>query len=190
MDSRRRLAVILAAGLTAVTLGLAVLYGTRGPAVHDTPPAVLDKFVLAQERLPVPEIQFKDEVGTIKTLDAFRGQVVLLNLWATWCTPCIAELPDLAKAKEALEDDGVTVLPIDVMERLDAPKIREFLNEKNAGPLPVHIDEAYSVIRGLEANAMPLTVLIDKEGREIGRAAGAQPWDDPEVLAYLRFLAQ
>jgi thiol-disulfide isomerase/thioredoxin len=189
MNPRKRLAVILAAGLAALTLGLAVLYGTGTPAVHDAPPAVLDKFILAEQRMPAAEVEFFDAAGTSKTLEDFRGRVILLNLWATWCAPCIAELPDLAEAKEALAADAVMILPVDI-ERLEPEMVAEFLAEKGAGALPVYIDRTYSVMQGMEANAMPLTVLIDKEGNEIGRASGAQPWSHPDVISYLRFLAQ
>jgi thiol-disulfide isomerase/thioredoxin len=189
MDPRKRLALIVAGGLAALTLGLAVLYGTNAPAVHDTPPALLDKFVLTEGRAAVPDLEFVDRAGETKSLADFRGQVLLVNLWATWCTPCVAELPDLAEAQEALEGDAVAIIPID-MERLEADKIAQFLREKNAGSLPVYIDRTYAVMQGFEANALPLTVLIDKEGREIGRAAGAQAWNHPDVIAYLRFLAQ
>jgi thiol-disulfide isomerase/thioredoxin len=189
MNPRKRLVVILAGSLAVLTLGLAVLYGTRGTAVHDTPPPILDKFELTAERSAIPDMQFADGMGAMRSLSEFRGRVLLVNLWATWCAPCVAELPDLAEAHEALKDAAVAILPID-MERLEADKVAEFLEEKNAGALPVYIDRTYAVMRGMEANALPLTVLIDKEGNEIGRAQGAQAWNHPDVISYLRFLAQ
>jgi hypothetical protein len=78
---------------------------------------------------------------------------------------------------------------VDVLERLDADKVAEFLAMHGAGALPVYIDRAYSVQRGFVANELPLTVLIDDQGRIVARAAGAQEWDHPDAVAYLKAVA-
>ena len=187
MDPKKRLTAMLA-GLVGIAVVVAVLYGMNDGDVHATPPDVLDKFELAADRPMLPNLEFQDASGARKTLADFRGQVVLLNLWATWCTPCVAELPDLANAQEALKGTRVTVLPID-LEKHDLAKIAAFLKEKGAGTLPVYVDRTSAVMRDLEAFGLPLTVLIDAEGREIGRSFGAQPWDHPDTIAYLRHLA-
>ena len=188
MDSRTRLAGIIAAGLAVVTIAVGVLYGTNGQDVHASPPASWDKFQLAAARPPVPDIAFEDAAGASKSLADFKGRVVLLNLWATWCGPCVMELPDLAKAQMQLPQDKVTVVAVD-MEKLSADKIAAFLKEHNASALTVYADRPLAMMRAFEVFSFPTTILIDADGHEIGRAAGPQPWADAESIAYLRALA-
>lgn len=187
MGSRFRLFAVLGVTFAAiVTLGL--LYGNFGRTVHEAalPPAVLDKLKSVVESPLAPDANFVDKAGNEVKLADFKGRYVLINLWATWCGPCITELPSLERLNAALPQDRITVVPVDVLERLDAEKVSEFLAMHGAGALPVYIDRAYSVQRGFVANELPLTVLIDDKGRIVARAAGAQEWDSPDAIAYLK----
>ena len=190
MKPRTRLFATLAAGLVTVALG-AVLYGIIGRNVHATarPPAVLDKLKLTQGRPEAPDIGFVDAMGKPFNLADFHGRYVLVNLWATWCAPCINELPELARLQKELPQDRITVVPLDVLERLDAEKLGEFLMTHRADGLPVYIDRDRATQRGFIANELPLTVLIDAQGREVARAAGGQKWDDPASAAYLKAIS-
>jgi len=190
MNSRTRGIAILAAGLGAAAVA-AVLYGMMGANVHagDAPPAVLDKMKLTDGRPAAPAIAFKDAEGKDVKLADFHGRYMLVNLWATWCGPCINELPELAKLQKALPQDRVTVVPVDVLERLDAGKLGDFLKMHGADGLPVYIDTDRATQRGLIANELPLTVLIDADGHEVARAAGGQKWGDPAVVNYLKTIS-
>jgi len=190
MNSRTRAIAILAAGLGAAAIG-AVLYGMMGGNVHanGTPPAVLDKMKLSAGSPAAPPIAFKDAAGKELKLADFHGRYMLVNLWATWCGPCINELPELAKLQSQLPQDRVTVVPVDVLERLDAEKLGEFLKMHDAAGLPVFIDAERATQRGFVANELPLTVLIDADGHEVARAAGGQKWADPAVVAYLKTIS-
>lgn len=191
MDIRRfRLVAILGVAF-GVIVSLALLYGNVGRKVHDAeaPPAVLDKLKPVEASPAAPDAVFVDKAGKEVKLADFKGRYVLVNLWATWCGPCINELPALERLNAALPQDRITVVPVDVLERLDADKVAEFLAMHGAGALPVYIDRAYSVQRGFVANELPLTVLIDDQGRIVARAAGAQEWDHPDAVAYLKAVA-
>ena len=191
MDNPRiRLLAILGASFAAIVIA-GLLYVNNGRTVHATgePPAVLDKLKLVDGAPPAPDAAFVDAAGKQIRLADFRGRYVLVNLWATWCGPCITELPSLQRLNAALPQDRMTVLPVDVLERLDAEKIGAFLSMHGAGALPVYIDRDYSVQRGFVANELPLTVLIDSEGRVIAKAAGPQAWDNPEAIAYLKAIS-
>ena len=190
MKPRTRLFATLAAGLATV-VAAAVLYGISGRDVHATaaPPAVLDKLKLTQGRPAAPDIGFVDAMGKPFKLADFHGRFMLVNLWATWCAPCINELPELARLQKELPQDRITVVPVDVLERLDAEKLGEFLMMHGADGLPVYIDNDRATQRGFIANELPLTVLIDAEGREVARAAGGQKWDDPASAAYLKAIS-
>ncbi len=154
----------------------------------DAPPAALDRLKASDGRPLAPDVSFTDASGKTVKLDAFRGRVVVVNLWATWCGPCINELPALARLNAGLPQDKVTVVPID-LEKLDPSKVGDFLKAHGAGSLPTYSDSNFSVLSGFVANALPLTILIGKDGRELARADGPQKWDDPAVAAYLEKIA-
>ena len=188
MKPRTRIFFALMAGFAAIIA--AVLYGMNGFAVHGTakPPAVLDKLKLVENKPADAKVSFVDASGRSLKLSDFRGRYLLVNLWATWCGPCINELPELAKLNAELPQDRATVVPID-LEKLDAAKVGDFLGMHNAGALPIYIDREFSAMKGFGANELPLTILIDAEGREVARAAGAQKWDDPASVAYFKALS-
>ena len=184
---RSRLYAILGLGCAAIAIA-AVLYVNKGSTVHagGEPPAVLDKLKLVRGSLPAPDVAFVDADGKPVKLADFRGRYVLVNLWATWCGPCITELPELAKLNAELPQDRVTVVPIDMLEKVEAEKLRIFLGMHDAAGLPIYIDRELSVQRGFVANELPLTALIDAEGHLLAKAAGPQMWDDPASVAYLK----
>ena len=185
----RSLAILAACCAAIVTAG--VLYGINRGAVHAgaTPPAVLDKLKLVAGSPQAPDVGFSDAAGKALKLADFRGRYVLINLWATWCGPCITELPGLARLNAELPQDRVTVLPIDMLEKLDAMKLGDFLAMHDAGTLPVYIDRELSVQRGFVANELPLSLLIDADGHIVAKAAGPQKWDDPTSVAYLKTIS-
>jgi thiol-disulfide isomerase/thioredoxin len=187
---RSRLYAILGFGCGAIVIA-AVLYVNNGRTVHAgaEPPGVLDKLKLVGARLDAPDAAFIDAAGRTVNLADFRGRYVLLNLWATWCGPCITELPELAKLNAELPQDRMTVVPIDMLEKVDAEKLSAFLAMHDAGGLPVYMDREFSVQRGFVANELPLTVLIDAGGRIVAKAAGAQKWADPSAVAYFKAIS-
>jgi thiol-disulfide isomerase/thioredoxin len=179
----------LSAGLAAVLVAL-VLYGIPGFAVHEgpNPPQVLDRLKPVDGAPAAPDVSFTDIEGKTVALKDLKGRILVVNLWATWCGPCITELPALARLNAALPQDRITVVPID-LEKQDQAKIADFLKSHGAGALPTYVDANFSVLTGFVANALPLTVVIDRTGREIARADGPQKWDDPAVADYLKALA-
>src|SRR6266700_6411975 len=190
MKPRTRSFMTLAGGLATVALA-AVLYGIIGRDVHATasPPPVLDKLKLTAGRPAAPDIGFVDAMGKPFKLADFHGRYMLVNLWATWCAPCINELPELARLQKELPQGRITVVPVDVLERLDAERLADFQKTHGADGLPVYIDHGGATQRGFSANELPLTVLIDADGHEVARAAGGQKWDDPASAAYLKAIS-
>jgi thiol-disulfide isomerase/thioredoxin len=183
MTFHTRHIVILAASIAAVGIP-AVLYEMRTRDVHasSAPPAVLDKLKPTAGTPQAAAVSFVDATGKSLTLNDFRGRYVLLNVWATWCGPCINELPSLVRLQAALPQDRITVLPA----RHDVQKVEEFLQRTGIQGLPIYIDREFTTVRAFSANELPLTVLIDAEGREVARAAGEQKWDHPDAIAYLK----
>lgn len=189
MTFRTRLYLILAAVIAAIGIP-AVLYEMRQSDVHvsTAPPAVLDKLQLTEGAPEAAPVGFFDADGKELSLNDFRGRHVLVNVWATWCGPCINEIPSLIRLQAALPQDRITVLPLD-LERHDTAKAREFLERHGFQDFPLYIDRNFTAVRAFGANELPLTVLIDAEGREIARAAGEQKWDHPDVVNYLKAIS-
>jgi thiol-disulfide isomerase/thioredoxin len=186
MALRTRLVLIAVAAIAAVGLPW-LLYENRARDVNASasPPAILDKMQVTEGTPEAPAVTFYDAEGKALSLNDFRGRYVLVNLWATWCGPCINELPSLVRLQAELPQDRITVLPLD-LERHDAGKVAEFLERTKIEGLPIYIDRDFSAMRGFAANELPLTILIDAEGKEIARAAGEQKWDHVDSVAYLK----
>jgi thiol-disulfide isomerase/thioredoxin len=174
-------AAVLAAGAIA-----AFLYVSRTDVHASTPPAALTELKSEAPRA-VPDVAFNDASGIRHTLSAFRGRYVLLNLWATWCAPCVKELPALAKLQRAVPPGALTVLPVNV-GRGSAGETAAFLKQHHAESLPVYLDTDSAFIRAFGAFGLPLSILIDPKGHEIARAVGPAGWDAPGAIAYFKAL--
>jgi thiol-disulfide isomerase/thioredoxin len=136
---------------------------------------------------PVPELSFLDEGGNEVTLADFAGDVVVLNLWATWCAPCRREMPSLDRLQAALGEDGLTVIALS-LDRGDVAKVRAFFEELEIANLAIYRDPQAQAGRELGAPGLPTTIVIDRAGREVGRLLGPAEWDSEEALALLRDL--
>jgi thiol-disulfide isomerase/thioredoxin len=134
----------------------------------------------------VPPVSFVDAQGTRHTLAEFHGRYVLLNLWATWCGPCVRELPALAHLQGALGPQRLAVVPVSVGHDSAADTVK-FLKAQKAD-LPAYLDTGSVFLHAFGATGLPLTLLVDPKGREIARASGAVRWDAPDSIAHFRTL--
>ena len=182
---------IVIAAVIAVLAAAVVLYEMRGGAVQQMagPPASLAPYAVAKAPAPVPQVAIDDVKGARLALSTFKGKYILLNLWATWCAPCVRELPALAKLKSSVGSDQFDVVAVDV-GRGTAADARTFLDAHGAKSLDTYVDSNLALLRAFGAFGLPLTVLIDRQGREIGRAVGPAAWDSPEAIAYFSDLAK
>ncbi len=147
----------LAAGLVLIALSLLGFWWLD----RQTPgePAALNS--RPQVGQPAPDFALRDLAGNAERLSALRGQVVLVNLWATWCPPCRAEMPDLAALYLAHKDEGFVILGVDDQESKET--VSEFLG---GTPLPytVLLDPDSRVSRAYGVDYLPMSVLIDRRG--------------------------
>jgi thiol-disulfide isomerase/thioredoxin len=133
----------------------------------------------------MPELRFNDAAGRAHTLADFRGKVVLLNIWATWCEPCREEMPALDRLEAKLGGDRFHVVALSVDQQ--GPAIaRKFYEQVGITALPVYIDPTAKAAFTVDAAGLPASLLIDRQGREIGRHLGAVKWDEPQVVERLR----
>jgi len=145
----------------------------------------LDKLVVHSAPREVPQFSFIDGEGETRTLADWRGKLVLVNIWATWCAPCKEEMPALDRLEAELGGVDFAVLPISV-DRGGLKKPRSFLEEIGADNLPLLLDETARLNFKLEVMGLPATLIIDEQGREIARMIGPAEWDSPEAIAQLR----
>ena len=133
----------------------------------------------------LPPFFFVSGSGEHTTLRQFRGRVVLLNVWATWCPTCRRELPTLDRLQRKLggRDFEIVALSID---RDGAEAIAPFFREIGIKNLLIYFERRGTILGKYVIVGLPTTLVIDREGREIGRATGAADWDTPEVAAVLR----
>ena len=124
---------------------------------------------------PVPTTEFTDPQGGTQSLADYKGKVVLLNFWATWCAPCREEMPSLDALQAELGGDDFQVVAI-AAGHTPAPAIEKFLTEARITNLPVLLDPRQALARGMGVMGMPVTVLIDREGNEIARLIGGADW--------------
>jgi thiol-disulfide isomerase/thioredoxin len=160
--------------LTALVL--AVLATANARAAEPT------AMTLHEEPQPLADLFFADESGEPRSLEDWRGKVVLLNVWATWCAPCRAEMPTLDGLQQRLGGEGFEVVALSV-DRAGAGAVRKFFDEIGVR-LPVSIDQDGAAIRAWELFGLPATLLIDPDGNELARIAGPAAWDTPEMVSF------
>ena len=136
---------------------------------------------------PSPDFRFTTADGTVRTLADYAGQGVVLNLWATWCVPCVAEMPALDALARLVAGDRVAVLALS-SDRGGAAPVERFYREKGIRTLPILLDPRGDAARALSARGIPTTLLIDRAGKERGRLEGAADWASADSAGVIRQL--
>lgn len=141
---------------------------------------------LAPARAPrdLAAVAFDDADGHKTTIGSFAGKTVLLNLWATWCVPCRAEMPALDRLQAQLGSKSFGVIPVDV-DQLRLEKARNFFKDNGVTSLPYYSDTSADILRALGSEGLPTTVLIGVDGCEIATLAGPAQWDSPDAKALI-----
>jgi thiol-disulfide isomerase/thioredoxin len=141
-------------------------------------------FLVKADRPALPDLVVKDSTGSEVSLSKWQGRVVLLNLWATWCSPCRKEMPTLNDVQKQLGSKDFEVLALSVDRKgLDASAA--FLKETGADALGLYVDETSKSLESLQAFGLPATLLVDRRGREIGRLLGPAEWNSAEAVALM-----
>jgi thiol-disulfide isomerase/thioredoxin len=148
------------------------------------PPASANSLQLSVFDKPrdLPEIRFADDQRHDLTLADFRGRVVLLNVWATWCVPCRKEMPALDRLQARLGGKDFLVIPLSI-DREGVAAVKRFYQELGLEKLGIYVDPSSKGSRALAIPGVPTTLLIDRQGREVARKMGAAEWDGPEMVA-------
>jgi thiol-disulfide isomerase/thioredoxin len=145
----------------------------------------LAELVTTRDPPAQPLNRFTNAAGTELSLADFRGKVTLVNLWATWCAPCIEEMPTLAALQESYSKDRFTVVAISVDRKDMADRAQKDLKKLAGDTLAFYNDPSSAIAYEMKARGMPTTVLYARDGREIARYAGAANWSSPEARALI-----
>lgn len=178
----------------SLTLYMALMLGANAAMAADL--ATLEglregdmkKLVLHSDPQPVPQTAFQlaDGAGT-GTLADYRGKYVLLNFWATWCAPCRKEMPMLAALQQ--EFGGADFAVVTIATGRNSPAgIKKFFDEIGVTDLPRHQDPRQALARDMGVLGLPVTVIVDPEGREIGRLMGDADWGSDSAKAIISAL--
>ncbi len=132
----------------------------------------------------VPDTVFLDGDGGEKRLSDYRGRGVVLNFWATWCAPCVREMPELAHLKRRLTAQGVDVLTVSE-DRKGAPLVREFYKINKLEGLDVLVDQKGALLRSFGVRGLPSTIFINQKGDEVGRVLGIAKWDTDAAAEFI-----
>ncbi len=133
----------------------------------------------------LPDVIFADGEGKRKSLADFRGKTILLNLWATWCAPCKAEMPSLDRLQRQLGSDKFEVVAL-ALDRRGRAAAKDFLETIKVAHLKLYVDRTAKMGTALKVVGMPTTILIDPEGLEVGRLVGPAEWDSPAAIARIK----
>jgi thiol-disulfide isomerase/thioredoxin len=151
--------------------------------VHKFSPSKLPVAMLDLHDVPRPlaEFEFQDEAGQKYTLGQFHGTFVLVNIWATWCPPCKEEMPSLNSLASRFSAKDLKIIPISV-DVSGVLTVRHFYTEYGLDKLSIYIDPSTNVMHALAVVGIPTTVLINRDGLEIGRRVGPAQWDSPAII--------
>lgn len=145
-------------------------------------------FVLLKERTPAPDTPFMDENGNVRHMSDFGGKVILVNFWASWCPPCLHEMPSLDRLQADMGSDDFQVVAINQdikgLEKAK-PTLREKLDLHNLG---LYLDSQLKFGISFNLQGLPSTFAIDKKGRVVGAYTGPAEWDSPAAKTLLQYL--
>ena len=193
---RPRLGLILPViALAVIIIALVAVASRRGqdaPAPQQAAaPAEVPKladFTWHQQPEPAPATPFLDADGATHTLADFAGKTLVVNLWATWCAPCVKEMPTLDALQAQLGGDKFQVLAIS-QDREGATVAKPFIDKNGWQHLALYTEPQGHFARDAKLNGLPTSIVIDATGHEIGRVEGEVNWTSPEVEKKLREVA-
>ena len=176
----------LRTGLIGFCLGIALALPAAAEPPADLASGAMANFTILPEPKPGPEVSFINGDGEELSLADFRGKVLLVNLWATWCGPCRREMPDLDALQAEFGGDNFEVVAISA-DRQGPSVIGPFYDEVGVKNLAHYNDKTMKTHRAMRSLGLPTTIIYDAEGREVGRLIGPAHWAAPEAFRLVRY---
>jgi thiol-disulfide isomerase/thioredoxin len=157
--------------------------GWGGPRAAEPEPEPTGRLDRSKAGTAAPESFFEDPDGAAVTLAEFRGKPLLVNFWATWCAPCIAEMPTLDAL--AARDPAIQVLTIS-QDMEGRPKVEAFFKERGFTTIEPYLDAKTAMMAELKIDSLPTTILYDVRGREVWRVTGIEDWQSAHAAALIK----
>jgi len=183
VNRRSRIYTVCALSFVLNLVILLVFFGHTVPRAYAGTGFAFDA---PRERLVAPEFRLPDLKGTVIKLENYQGEVVLLHFWATFCTPCLEELPALESLWRRYRERGLVILGI-AADRGSADPVRKFARAAGV-TFPVLLDPEGVVRNHYEVVGLPMSYLIGRDGRFSGRILGNRDWQDPLAFDYIESL--
>jgi thiol-disulfide isomerase/thioredoxin len=180
MMIHRRYALAAAGGTLAASVW------PRKPRAETLPP-LAEGLEMVKPPADLPDGVFVTPDGTPHRLTDFKGRGMVVNMWATWCVPCVAEMPSLDHLSKALAPQDIAVLPLS-SDRGGADKVSSWYQAHGITGLPVLLDPKGAMATAFQARGIPTTVIISTSGKVVARLEGAADWSAPDVPAQIRKL--
>ena len=146
----------------------------------------MQSFAMTPSLRPRLTVGWKDASGQEVSLAAFRGKVVMLNFWASWCSPCLRELPSINRLQARLGGDQFTVVALNV-DRGGKSVASRYTRRLKLDKLALYVDQDNNAAKSMKLQNMPTTIIFDSKGREVGRLVGAAEWDTEEAVNLLKW---
>jgi thiol-disulfide isomerase/thioredoxin len=168
-------------GTVGVVLLLALSAATAATDEDDVKPG---KFILASPPQPAPQVSFEDLTGASTSPADFKGKLLVLNLWATWCEPCLEEMPSLEQLQKNLPDKLVVMAISE--DRGGAKIVAPFVEKLGLKKVKIYFDPKSTVGHAFGMRGLPTSIVIGPDGNVLGRVEGAADWDSVEMYAVLK----
>jgi thiol-disulfide isomerase/thioredoxin len=143
------------------------------------------RFKKAATPKPLPDLAFQDADDKPLRFADFRGRALLINFWATWCAPCVKEMPSLDRLQAMFPENKFLILPLSI-DGPTRPKVAPFYKDQKLTHLGIYFDKGRKAMQALDVSLLPTSILVDPTGRELGRLEGDADWDMPEGVALMK----
>lgn len=159
---------------------------TKEDATHPPILGDMQNFTLSSQTSPVPQTTFRDGNGNTLGLADFAGKILVVNFWATWCFPCIREIPTLDRLQGRLGGEDFEVIAMS-QDREGADVVRKFFTRTKVKNLKIYVDAKGKFAAAFAVRGLPTTLVLDRGGRELGRISGIAEWDGRDARDLIEF---
>lgn len=182
-----RILVVIALVLSAYTFGSVSLSAEIRPSCEFKRAwaADLRSYVPVSREKPVPNTVFFDRHGTELSIENYRGLPVVLNFWATWCPPCVKEMPALDRMKAAIAADGIDVIAVSE-DTGGIAQVEQYYKKLGIKHLELFMDRDNALMQAAKVSSLPTTLLIDKAGNEVAAVLIDAEWDSPAIIEFVK----
>lgn len=146
---------------------------------------VAKRFELYPKPEPLPDLPIQSIMGAQLTFEDLRGQWVMLNFWATWCPPCLAEMPSLQKLQDDYGGQGVKVVAVSLDRNMTGDKLKEFMLKHKFGPVAGYFADGKEAMRLFGLRGLPKTYVLEPGGRAIGAITGDIDWGEDVARTFV-----